>query len=213
MTHTAETLAAAFGYLTADEVAALKFIAQTLPDNPVVVNIGAGSGTSGLAFMESRGDLFLITIDIEGGDSPLGSLYSERLELERAGFSNIRYHQILGDSRSIGEHAQETFDILVHQGERLINVMKHYLVDGVKTRFADMVFIDADHSYEACKGDILAWLPNIKPGGIIALHDYRKQDTDIPTQEWPGVDKAVDELLMGEYEQVLRVDSLVAFRV
>lgn len=78
-----------------------------------------------------------------------------------------------------------------------------------------MVFIDADHSYEACKGDIEAWLPNIKPGGIIALHDYKKHevnDPDIHPKPWPGVDQAVDELLTGKYEQILRVDTLVAFR-
>jgi hypothetical protein len=39
-----------------------------------------------------------------------------------------------------------------------------------------MVFIDADHSYEHCKADIQAWLPNIKLGGIIAFHDYGPED-------------------------------------
>lgn len=36
----------------------------------------------------------------------------------------------------------------------------------------DFVFIDADHSYQAVKRDIGAWLPKVKPGGIIAGHDY-----------------------------------------
>lgn len=36
----------------------------------------------------------------------------------------------------------------------------------------DFVFIDADHVYERVHEDLLAWLPKIKPGGIIAGHDY-----------------------------------------
>jgi SAM-dependent methyltransferase len=36
----------------------------------------------------------------------------------------------------------------------------------------DFVFIDAGHMYADVKADILAWLPKVKKGGIIAGHDY-----------------------------------------
>jgi predicted O-methyltransferase YrrM len=36
----------------------------------------------------------------------------------------------------------------------------------------DSVFIDACHDYHECLADIQAWQPLIKPGGIIAGHDY-----------------------------------------
>lgn len=51
----------------------------------------------------------------------------------------------------------------------------------------DLVFLDGDHTYEAVKADINVWLPKIKPGGLIAGDDYQPS--------WPGVIKAVDELL------------------
>jgi hypothetical protein len=35
----------------------------------------------------------------------------------------------------------------------------------------DFCFIDADHSEEGAKRDIAAWLPKMKPGGIISGHD------------------------------------------
>ena len=69
----------------------------------------------------------------------------------------------------------------------------------------DMVFVDASHSYEACKGDALAWLPRIKDGGVIAFHDY--------WDRWNyGVIKAVDEV-MTDYKRIMFVSCLIAFEV
>lgn len=39
-------------------------------------------------------------------------------------------------------------------------------------RSVDFVYVDADHSYDAVKQDIHAWLPKMKDGGILAGHDY-----------------------------------------
>lgn len=49
----------------------------------------------------------------------------------------------------------------------------------------DFVFIDADHSYEGCAGDIDAYLPLVRTGGVLAGHDYHPN--------WPGVIRAVNE--------------------
>jgi len=54
-------------------------------------------------------------------------------------------------------------------------------------KYFDLVFIDAMHDYENVKKDIGLWFPKVKPGGVLAGHDYgnRRQ---------PGVKKAVDEI-------------------
>lgn len=55
-TKTAQVVAAAFGYLTESEVALLRLLSlkvcamrSALQETPVIVNIGAGAGTSSLA--------------------------------------------------------------------------------------------------------------------------------------------------------------------
>jgi hypothetical protein len=55
----------------------------------------------------------------------------------------------------------------------------------------DFVFIDADHSYEGVKRDIIAWLPKVKNGGVLAGHDYG----------WaPPIRQAVDDVFgVGNY--------------
>jgi len=49
----------------------------------------------------------------------------------------------------------------------------------------NLVFIDADHRYEAVLNDLRSWLPKVVPGGVIAGHDYDGAH--------PGVVRAVDE--------------------
>ncbi len=41
-------------------------------------------------------------------------------------------------------------------------------------RSIDFVYIDASHNFAKVKLDVLAWLPKIKDGGVIAGHDYSK---------------------------------------
>lgn len=187
MKHTSYSVAEWTGYLFMPEIDALKDLALMLPLSPRVVNIGAGNGTSALALLESRPDLILYTIDIQLESSPYGCLAGEEAVLRSAGFwGDPRYQQIHGDSKVIGQH---------------------WLEDGWGGKI-DMVFIDGGHLYHEAKGDIEIWRDLINPGGIMAVHDYEKKQ-----KVWPGVNKAVKELLVGQYEQVLFVETLIAFRM
>jgi len=184
------------GYLFHTEVDALQDWARSLPADPVVVNIGAGNGTSGLAFLQARDDLFLWTIEKQRESSPFGCLEGEWAVLEKAGLWPCRrYGYLHGDSAAEGRNWKEGS--------------------------IDLVFVDADHSYAGCKADIEAWLPHIKPGGLLIVHDYKKDERFAQPitgraphpKAWHGVDQAVDELLVGSYEIVGRVDTAIAFRV
>lgn len=56
-----------------------------------------------------------------------------------------------------------------------LNVIKNFSVDASKQfedNSIDLIFIDADHSYESAKEDIGVWYPKVRSGGILSGHDY-----------------------------------------
>lgn len=74
------------------------------------------------------------------------------------------------------------------EGVRFVHYA-HTLSWDAAAKFADgsvdVVFVDADHAYESVAKDIAAWWPKVKPGGIMAGHDF--------SEEFPGVVGAVIE--------------------
>lgn len=183
------------------EIDFLKELTIGLPAYPVIVNIGAGKGTSGLAFLEARDDVRLYTVDINQSNVAGDGLAAERKAFKVAGLptGNQFHHQIHDDSYRAGQHWPHSAII-------------------------DMVFIDGDHSYKAVKDDIDAWYGHIKTGGIIAFHDYKNWEvTRYPTLYGPtrarhvveGVSRAVDERIVEikKLEVVDRKDTIIAFRV
>ena len=71
----------------------------------------------------------------------------------------------------------------------------------------DLIFIDGDHSYEACKADIAAWAQIVKPGGVIAFHDFGSRAS--------GVTQAIFEAIKaGQFAEIVGVaNTIIAFRM
>jgi hypothetical protein len=64
----------------------------------------------------------------------------------------------------------------------------------------DMVFFDADHSYEGVKEDIHEWRPKVKPGGWIGGHDYGEPPPGVNVGMEFGVTEAVREMTAPWYD-------------
>lgn len=69
----------------------------------------------------------------------------------------------------------------------------------------DLAFIDGSHDAESVARDAALARARLRPGGLLAFHDYG-------TAENPGVTEAVDKLLAGGDQLVGRCDSLAALR-
>jgi predicted O-methyltransferase YrrM len=72
----------------------------------------------------------------------------------------------------------------------------------------DVLFIDGDHEEPPVTADLASWLPKVRPGGAVALHDVRNR-------RWPGVSRALSRVLWRSttLAGVRFADSIVAMRV
>lgn len=101
------------------------------------------------------------------------------------GFPQVTRLDVIESSQTHADALRRRFS-----GVPYCNVMHARSVDAADAYgpcSVDVVYIDADHSYDAVSADIDAWLPKIRHGGYICGHDYH--------DGFPGVRKAVDERL------------------
>lgn len=132
------------GYMSHAEVDAIQNLASELPEDGIIVKIGAGAGTDTLAILEVTHDVVIFSVDIAAGEQP--ALTNEHLRLAETGDDKSGcVIRIWGDSKVVG---------------------LKWPVE------VDWLHIDGDHSYEGISGDIGIWLRHVKVGGFVSFHDY-----------------------------------------
>lgn len=148
--------------------------------HPVIVEIGSWKGRSGHAIAEGCPGVVFLVEHFEGAVEEIHNVHS--------------YGQLfVPDGRAAVRAA------LLNNLAKFVESGKAFLIEAKSTEAAaflgpvfmhqspGMVFIDADHSYEGCSTDILAWRKYFKKPGLICGHDV----------DWPGVRQAIDELVPG----------------
>ncbi|TWT46787.1 class I SAM-dependent methyltransferase [Botrimarina hoheduenensis] len=153
---------------------------RALPHNAVVVEIGVNQGEFSQTILSKTSPRKLHLIDCweehhEGLDYPHDGFYAKQAD-HQSNFDLVR-------QRFAGPIA--TGQVAVHRGYSV--PMLETLADAS----IDWVYVDANHSYEAVAAELAVLLRKVKPGGVIAGHDY------ISTPYWKernyGVVEAVDE--------------------
>ena len=182
----AKELSNSFGFLTLAEIELLDQLVKTLPKDPLIINLGAGVGTTAMTILEARDDAFVVTVDQRCDEHPLGGLENEHHIIRAAKWLHRR-EGICSESATAGKN------------------WWHYKEESWWRRKVDMIIHDAAHEYDPITAEIKAWLPRVRAKGIIVAHDYSSSD-------WPDVVAVMDELVRSEFEYVDLVDTLIAFR-
>lgn len=153
-----------FGWMSHDE---LVFLAEQARNHRAIIEIGSFHGRSTKALAATPGVVW--TFDC--GD-PMYERHNSKPQAEIFG-DNLR--------GEIADHKVCSYWFPSPQASR-------QFPDG----YADMIFVDGDHTYQAVKADILAWLPKLRAGGLLCGHDYTHAADGLI--ERPGVKQAVDEI-------------------
>lgn len=159
----------------------LEFVAAQAQHCKVVVEIGSWHGRSGRGIADNlpEGGV-LYCVDTWCGSSG---------EPEMHGSAALRQ----------GDHAHSWWWCNMHDlilAGKVIPVRMHSVNAAVTLKtmgvVADMIFVDADHSYEGVRDDVLAWRGLLREGGLFCGHDYYLEGQE--PFAWMGVRKCINEL-------------------
>lgn len=169
-----------------ERISSLISICDYIKPNSIMIEIGCLRGVSTLIFRSSGKFREINCID-----PWIGSYDNNDVN------SHIDFYEV-----------EKTFDENTSKYSDIIKIKSTSLEASIEwDKIVDFVYIDACHTYEAVKQDIDIWLPHIKPGGLIAGHDYGHHTN---WTEFPGIKKAVDEMF-GKPDMVLPDTSWVKF--
>ncbi len=118
----------------------------------------------------------------------------------------------LGDGHGrMGERSQDNWDLIhLYACEMMVKWFPQLRVirsDSAKAasifpdRYADLIYIDANHYYRHVMADIKAWLSKVKNNGLFMGHDYNEPNHT-------GVKQAVDEMFSEDGITFLRPSSI-----
>jgi GT2 family glycosyltransferase len=156
----------------------LEWLARAAQKANVFVELGSWKGRSSNAIAQHlphNGTLYCI--DTWGGSPTESVLTNEasKMQGDKAFYDFIKNNHVYIISGRIVP--------LRMKGEHAFNLLREI---GIK---ADVVFIDAEHTYEAVRRDIINGYSIVKDGGVLCGHDY--------APDWETVRNAVDDNVSG----------------
>lgn len=86
-------------------------------------------------------------------------------------------------TRNTGNFTQDELDRQYEDFKKLmsdkpfVQIIRDYSENAARKfpdNYFDFVYIDADHSYNACYSDLINWYPKVKRGKFLVGHDYRR---------------------------------------
>ena len=134
--------------------------------------IGVLNGSTFFHLLDNVSDLEMIAVDKWAEDNP-----------------------IYGDLRPVGEEFRRRAEAF---GDRVAILQGHSadMAHDVKDGSLDFIFIDGDHSTEAARADIAAWMPKVRKGGKVIGHDIDFQSVEEAVKEFGNYWTLPDDVWM-----------------
>lgn len=155
-------------------------------ENPIVIEVGVNHGNLSRQLLSARDDLHLYMVDSYLGEQDQPEEYKstkDKNAFRSQGQASAAYQKALAIQQQYPDRCY------------MLNMDSLTAAKSFKEKSADLVFIDADHSYEGCLKDIEAYRDIAREW--IGGHDYKNPQ---PQFDFSGVDRAVEETF-GEVEQ------------
>lgn len=114
------------------------------------------------------------------------------------------YHDCCNLPDNVQEERFQQFqkDFGSNKKVRIVREWSHIASEAFEPASLDFVYLDANHSKPGSLSDLRAWWPRVKPGGIMAGHDYCPGNG-----EGMGVKEAVDEFAKDQGLEVHQTTS------
>ena len=128
-----------------------------LPKNMSVVELGVFKGEFATELYKRLSPLQLLLVDIWCGESGSG---------DKDGYNHIT----VKDMERVYIELVDKYKSL-NEVKLIRETTTNFLQSQVDSAF-DMIYVDADHSYEAVTNDLQLSFKKLKNGGVLAGHDY-----------------------------------------
>lgn len=167
------------GWMTDSE---LQFLAHQSRLHRTIIEVGSWHGRSATAIVENMPEnAILYCIDTWNGTPN-----------EKSDTNTFHATADLLDGDYVYNHFMSNMFEYIQKGKVIpIRMHSEHAASLLKNKnvIADMIFIDAGHTYEDVKKDIISWMPLLRSNGILCGHDYH-----VDGVAWPGVHRAVHEM-------------------
>lgn len=154
------------GWFFPEDIKLYRSLVEKVPDGGTIIELGVWKGRSlcSIADIIKRKNLKVYAVDTFQGTYSEGDIHKEAKEV---------------DLQKVFEDNMKKFGLDVKIYPMTTNEAAKVIPPTVKF---DLIFIDADHMFDAITQDLENWIPKCK--GIIAGHDYDRE----------GIQRAVDKL-------------------
>lgn len=163
-------LAASRMYLMREDVLTIQMLVERLDTparNPLmVIDLGAGSGTTALAVLDVRDDARIVTVDIDQANLDWAG------KAVRNVYPQANWQPMLQDAADT-----EWAKMLLHDVP------------------LDLLLHDASHERAHVEADLRAWIPMLAPGALIWVHDWASPPQSWGQPDSPGVALAIQTLV------------------